>query len=54
MGKCAVFNKIILVIIGIIMLPIAMSIINGTVLTIFNLGTYVGTFIRCLMNSVIC
>lgn len=54
MGKCAVYHKIILVIIGIIMLPVAMAIINGTILTIFNLGTYVGTFIRYIMNSVIC
>jgi len=54
MGKCAKHNKIILVIIGIVMLPIFISIINATTLTIFNLGAYIGTFIRCLMSSVIC
>lgn len=47
-------KKIVSIFLAIFTFPIAMTIINATVLTIFNLGGYLGTFIRYLFNTVVC
>ncbi len=47
-------KKIVSIFLAIFTFPIAMTIINATVLTIFNLGGYFGTFIRYLFNTVVC
>lgn len=40
------------IIIGVILAPIVMYILNIYIISIFNIGTYVGTFIRNLFNYV--
>ena len=40
------------IIIGVILAPIVMYIKNIYIISIFNIGTYVGTFIRNLFNYV--
>ena len=40
------------IIIGVILAPIIMYIFNIYIISIFNIGTYVGTFIRNLFNYV--
>lgn len=42
------------IIIGIMLAPIAMYLFNILVVSIFNMGTYLGTFIRHLYSTVVC
>ena len=51
----AKFNKkTILKVLLLLSIPIITSFVNMTVLTIFNLGGYFGTFIRYLFSKVVC
>lgn len=47
-------KKIIFIMLAIFTVPIALTLFNATVLTIFNLGSYIGTFIRYLFNIIAC
>ena len=47
-------KKIIFVALSIFIVPIALTLFNASILTIFNLGNYVGTFIRYLFNIIVC
>ena len=46
-------NKLYLVI-GILALPLFLTIINATILTIFNLGTDLGTILRTIYSNTMC
>ena len=41
-------------VLAIIFLPIIMILFNSVVATIFNLGTFIGTFLRYIFNFVVC
>ena len=41
-------------IIGIILLPVMLYVLNILMITIFNIGTYMGTFLRYLYLYVVC
>ena len=47
-------NKYFKVVLAIKFLPIIMILFNSVVATIFNLGTFVGTFLRYIFNFVVC
>lgn len=47
-------NKYFKVVLAIIFLPIIMILFNSVVATTFNLGTFVGTFLRYIFNFVVC
>lgn len=47
-------KQILKVTIIIISLPLIMFLFNTIVATIFNLGIFIGTFLRCVYNFVVC
>ncbi len=53
-GFVKINKKIILKTLLILSIPIVTSFVNMSVLTIFNLGSYFGTFMRYLFSKVVC
>ena len=45
------YKKILLIV---ILLPIIMILFNSIIATIFNLGTFIGTFLRYIYNFIVC